>query len=173
MRRILLSVLILSLAGIFAPACCATRAPLTVEAYTAEFDPELMQELIQGLAERCPLNAPAAVQVYAIEESLWGRTSWAQPLGLPFGYYLVEIEARQSMPGIIDTLIHEWAHAMVWDASADPSYGAHGPLWGVAYADAYRAVLELLEARQARVYGLEPLPPAGAECPEAARCGTR
>jgi len=40
-----------------------------------------------------------------------------------------------------ETLIHEWAHCMAWH-SDHSQLQDHGPAWGVAYASAYRAVVE-------------------------------
>jgi hypothetical protein len=41
----------------------------------------------------------------------------------------------------IDTLLHEWAHALTW-FGADAEYEDHGPEWGVAYARIYRLFCE-------------------------------
>lgn len=39
----------------------------------------------------------------------------------------------------IEVLAHEWAHAMTWDIEHERSQ-SHSAYWGVAYAEAYRAV---------------------------------
>lgn len=39
----------------------------------------------------------------------------------------------------LETLAHEWAHAMTWDIEHERSV-SHSPYWGVAYAECYRAV---------------------------------
>ena len=36
-------------------------------------------------------------------------------------------------------MAHEWAHMMVWDACKESD---HGPLWGVAFSRAYRALVQ-------------------------------
>lgn len=41
---------------------------------------------------------------------------------------------------LIDTLVHEWAHALAWAGNHDLE--AHDALWGVAYARCYQAVVE-------------------------------
>jgi len=137
MRALLPAVLAALLMG----GCVSTPA-LTVAQETAEapagFEPALFQRACEALMEHCPLNAPVRVQVQPLE-GYYGRTHWA-------GQYEIAIEGRQPMQGVLDTLIHEWAHAMVWDASEDPVYGGHGPLWGVAYARAYRVVMAELTA---------------------------
>lgn len=40
-----------------------------------------------------------------------------------------------------DSLVHEWAHAMAWTPE-HPSLTDHSPVWGVKFAEAYRAVIE-------------------------------
>jgi hypothetical protein len=116
---------------------CVSSPALTVAQETAEapagFEPALFQRACEALMAGCPLNSAVRVQVGALE-GYYGRTHWA-------GQYEIEIEGRQPMQGILDTLIHEWAHAMVWDATEDPVYEGHGPLWGVAFARAYRVVM--------------------------------
>jgi len=43
----------------------------------------------------------------------------------------------------IDTLVHEWAHILAWDAPGDE----HGAAWGRAYSRVYRIYLkEYVEA---------------------------
>ena len=39
----------------------------------------------------------------------------------------------------VEVLVHEWAHAMTWDIEHERSW-SHSAYWGVAYAEAYRAV---------------------------------
>jgi hypothetical protein len=109
------------------------------------------EAVVKHLTEHAPLNAPAVIQVLRIRESVWGFCSWREDLGV----YLSQIEAAQPYHAILDTLIHEWAHAMVWHASpiaCEAGDAAHGPLWGVSQARAYVLALEAsaeLEALQA------------------------
>ena len=51
----------------------------------------------------------------------------------------VKVNREIPAPFDLEVLVHEWAHAMTWDLEHDrcPSHSAY---WGVAYADAYRAV---------------------------------
>ncbi len=50
-----------------------------------------------------------------------------------------EIEIRRQCFALrIDTLLHEWAHALTWFGNdVDP----HGPEWGLMYATLYRSWL--------------------------------
>lgn len=141
MRLLLLS-LAIALGIVIGPSCCSVqgteRQPaVLVEAYSPGFDPLRFYGAIRTLATECPLNAGFQVQLMEIDAAVWGMTWWDEDQWL----YRIQIDARQPMHAVIDTLIHEWAHAMVWDASVDERYDAHGPIWGVAYARAYRAVV--------------------------------
>ncbi len=42
-------------------------------------------------------------------------------------------------PQALEVLAHEWAHAMTWELEHDRCQ-SHSAYWGVAYAEAYRAV---------------------------------
>lgn len=54
------------------------------------------------------------------------------------GGYYVFVDRRQVWALQIDTLLHEWAHALTWHGNDDDD---HGPEWGLAYAMLYRAFL--------------------------------
>jgi len=51
----------------------------------------------------------------------------------------VRVSRTLDEPFALEVLVHEWAHAMTWRLEHDraPSHSAY---WGLAYADAYRAV---------------------------------
>lgn len=117
----------------------------------------LWEALIVGLEERCPPSAPVMVRMFAFPEPWWGRTSFNQRMGM----YLIDIESRQPWQATVDTLIHEWAHALVWEASQDPVYWGHGPIWGVAYARVYREAVQILQEAQTAP-GVTPEGPAEA-----------
>lgn len=42
---------------------------------------------------------------------------------------------------LIETLMHEWAHCMAWN-SDHAQLESHGPAFGLAYAECYRAIVE-------------------------------
>ena len=52
--------------------------------------------------------------------------------------FVINIEKRQHNPLTIDSVLHEWAHALTWFGSDDDH---HGPEWGLAYAKIYRRFL--------------------------------
>ena len=69
--------------------------------------------------------------VRSIEEDEWGWSNWDEERE---GYLLgVHPEAG------VETVVHEYAHIMVWDACVESD---HDAMWGVAYARAYRAGFE-------------------------------
>lgn len=47
------------------------------------------------------------------------------------------ITLNPDAPDVEEKLIHEWAHAMTWNAADE-----HGPEWGEAYAKCYVVVFE-------------------------------
>ncbi len=115
------------------PACCsvpqAPDSPVVVQHLIDGFNQDVLEAAVKALAEQAPLQAPGSVVIRAIEEDYMGLTTWEGD------HFQVLIEARQCMGGIIDTLLHEWAHAMVWNASQESQ---HDALWGVSYAHCYR-----------------------------------
>ena len=54
--------------------------------------------------------------------------------------HCIVIEIEESLTGqeAIDTLIHEYAHAVAWNRRGSD----HGPAWGEAYSRCYRAVVD-------------------------------
>lgn len=49
------------------------------------------------------------------------------------GYFLIRIERTLEEHEAIETLLHEWAHLLVWDHTQK-----HTNEWGVAYSKMYR-----------------------------------
>ncbi len=108
--------------------------PIIVAVPENSWDAKKFERVANALAEQCPLNAPVRLTVRKIP-SYWGYTAWNEA-----GYYEIHIAGGQPMYALLDTLVHEWAHAMVYDAAQHPDMDLHGPLWGVAWARAYRAL---------------------------------
>jgi hypothetical protein len=75
------------------------------------------------------------VEVVRVESDDWGFSDWDEERET----FVVSI--REGIPHdyAVDTLVHEWAHLLVWDAVQESD---HGPIWGVAYARCYRAAIE-------------------------------
>ncbi len=54
--------------------------------------------------------------------------------------FCIEINRKQCFLLRIDTLIHEWAHALTW-FGAETHIDDHSSEWGLAYARIYRAYI--------------------------------
>lgn len=93
---------------------------------------EPSEELVETLAEleaEIPLGYPVLLGL-GTSDGLWGESWWDDEAGA------FRIQIARGHPVIQrDTLLHEYAHCRVWETETD-----HGPFWGVAYAEAYRAI---------------------------------
>jgi hypothetical protein len=135
-----------------APSCALfyPRPAVIVEQFSDGFDQALFVRCVEGLAQNAPVNGSVHIRLCIIEGPYLGLTRKAQD------GYDVQIEARQSMSGILDTLIHEWAHCMVWGAS---QINSHDDIWGVAFSTAYRATLPFRGAQPVVEPPPEMIPP--------------
>ena len=98
---------------------------------------------IRALKQECPLPAPVKVvwsdpssasfpdDAYASVDRVDGRSG-------PYFYIQVDRTIHRGLQAHF--LVHEWAHALVWD-SVSPE-DEHGQTWGAAYARCYQAVIE-------------------------------
>lgn len=63
-------------------------------------------------------------------------------VGLPKPHFRIRIAAGITHYESVDTLMHEWSHALDWDLKHEnddtPAY--HDDRWGVCYARVYRAI---------------------------------
>lgn len=84
------------------------------------------------------------------------RTSWLPPstLGECFrrsNRFVIRLNWRMDENQAVETLLHEWAHALAWSLSLDSlagsphvdqelfEYASHDESWGCAYSRVYRA----------------------------------
>jgi hypothetical protein len=51
----------------------------------------------------------------------------------------IRISDRASYHEALDTLVHEWGHALSWSVG-HPSLTAHDEHWGLAFSRVYRAL---------------------------------
>jgi hypothetical protein len=92
--------------------------------------------VVQELTIALPLTAPFDVQLVELSPPYLGLTN------LLDGRLVMLIERHQGFQGILDTLIHEWAHAYMWPCRhRDP----HDELWGAAFSRCYRAAQRALD----------------------------
>lgn len=123
------------------PACRTVETPtfLEIDQIALPADQDVRTKVLSDLMLDCPLDAPARVEFLEIDAQVWGRTWWDQEAQM----YRIQVDTRQPLHAMLDTLIHEWAHAMVWNASKRAEDAAHGPIWGVAWARCYRVLLKV------------------------------
>jgi len=105
---------------------------------------ETFQVAVAALRVEVPRPFPVLVEIVEIDGPYLGLTL----LDPSIGGLRVLIESRQSFQGLIDALVHEWAHVAVWGASSEDS---HDALWGVAYARCYRCVRRALDSARAEM----------------------
>lgn len=103
------------------------------------------------LKERVPLNKPVTVR--RIKRPILAKCASAKTpdklepqLGttdLVNGKFLIQISAVESKATQIDTLVHEWAHCVAYEAQRkSKTVWTHDALFGLAYAQVYRAFYE-------------------------------
>jgi hypothetical protein len=93
-------------------------------------------ELIRILRKKCPLAYPIQVRRVKMEEF-----GWCEKRNRRF-YIFINRKLGQNMA--IETLIHEWSHALAWNHLHDKmdcdelDRRCHDAEWGVAYSKVYR-----------------------------------
>lgn len=88
----------------------------------------LLNDLLDQLGEQAPLSA--TVRVSVAELPVMGYCAWDEEDQV----FDIVLHAGLTGNELADAIIHEWAHALVWDV---PGAEEHGPEWGVAYARCY------------------------------------
>lgn len=95
--------------------------------------PTFLRDLKQ-LTKLCPLPQDVDLDVEALKRN-YGWFSPTKKGGQ------IQLACGHDAGCTQNTLIHEWAHAMVHHSSIS-DHQDHGPVWGTAYAQCYRAVVE-------------------------------
>ncbi len=103
------------------------------------------QQVLASLRVLVPTPLPVIVRTSRLPADRYGECI---NMG---GHFLVRIARDCSEPEAIDTLLHEWGHALAWNYAMDrlgkfpPESRAeferlsHGPDWGVAFSTVYSA----------------------------------
>ena len=104
--------------------------------YGKKFDRVLRQ-----LREECPIKTPIKVQTKDLsKEKLCGCCiAYLSEKG-KIEKFVIEIDRNMPVPTAIDTLLHEWAHAMDKEANGIP-LEPHRNSWGECYAKTWRVYL--------------------------------
>lgn len=96
-----------------------------------------LRETLKLLRETEPALVPVRVRRRPLK-TCWGQCTLVCKGGRPF-YFTISIDSRIPEPLIVETLIHEWAHAVAWQEGR--AVDDHGPEWGVAYARLYQQAI--------------------------------
>lgn len=98
---------------------------------------EKYYQAVRKLRKECPVIHPIKVRRTAISKPLYGDCGFRKEDG---GFYIRILKSLDEITAI-ETLIHEWAHAMTWfSVAAIAEEGDHNSEWGVAYARCYRTL---------------------------------
>ena len=117
---------------------CSSASFLTRKGFT-EF-----RRVVAGLRKLCPTGKPVIV-----------RTAWLPPTTLGEcirrpARFVIRLNNRLDEQGAIETVLHEWAHALAWNYSLDSlakqpdtdreefDRASHDEAWGVAYSRVWR-----------------------------------
>lgn len=102
------------------------------------------RRVIAGLRELCPTGKPVVI-----------RTAWLPPTTLGEcirrpSRFVIRLNNRLDEQGAIETVLHEWAHALAWNYSLDSlakqpdidrdefERASHDEAWGCAYSRVWR-----------------------------------
>ncbi len=95
----------------------------------------------RALVRELRVNSPALLPVRVYLRSggeYWGSCELKWKDDRP-DHFVITVYRAQWWP-MLETLIHEWAHAVAWREGE--TVQDHGPEWGVAYAQLYQEHLD-------------------------------
>ncbi len=93
---------------------------------------QIYRRVIKLLTAKCPPATPVKVRRVRTPKDIDGDCDHRPT------YFYVRINRTLSEHEAIDTLLHEWAHALSWHTSGDD----HNVEWGKAYSRVYRIFLK-------------------------------
>lgn len=124
---------VLALAALACAATVEEKNPgIFSEPQTAD---GVFADALWALSSAHPLPAPLVVSVEACLPDHYGTCEWDEDAG----QFLIRVEETIAPDWQVDILIHEYAHALSWDAGCARER-SHSAYWGVAYWQAYTAV---------------------------------
>ena len=107
------------------------------------------QGVLVGLRLQCPTAMPVVVRASPLPETILGQCVRRRRR------FVVKLNDRMGEAQAIDTLCHEWAHALAWNFSLDRlaktpgldpiefERACHDEAWGCAFSRVWRAYLEV------------------------------
>jgi hypothetical protein len=105
--------------------------------------------VLAGLRDQCPTAMPVVVRTAWLPDTILGQCIRRRQR------FVVRLNEGMSEPQAVDTLCHEWAHALAWNYSLDRlaktpgldpvefERACHDEAWGCAYSRVWRAYLEV------------------------------
>ena len=98
-------------------------------------------KVLRVLRKECPVSKPVRVSIKSLgRQKLCGScTAYLSAKG-KIESFLIEIDSNMSIASAIDTLLHEWAHAMDKESNGIPTE-PHRNSWGECYARTWRVYL--------------------------------
>jgi predicted 3-demethylubiquinone-9 3-methyltransferase (glyoxalase superfamily) len=106
--------------------------------------------IVKHLRERCPIKRRLVVYRRTLKTKLDGfELNGITHLSWSGNTITILVNSSKGWATQVDTLAHEWAHALWMDELSHFPKGMnqakwHNDRWGVFYARAYRALLEVL-----------------------------
>lgn len=100
---------------------------------------------LASLRAECPVSGGLKVRVRRSSKDIGqsGTCGQSQPGGpIDITVHTVCLGTPESLSEQLETLRHEWAHAMALRLYGPLEGNAHDAVWGVCYAEAYRATVE-------------------------------
>ena len=146
------------------PVLCCHRAsigsPLAIPAAVGcpDADASFLQRstwaefraVLTGLRDQCPTAMPVVVRTSWLPETILGQCIRRRQR------FVVRLNENMGEPQAVDTLCHEWAHALAWNYSLDRlaktpgldpvefERASHDEAWGCAYLRVWRAYLDVI-----------------------------
>lgn len=92
---------------------------------------------IAWLRREFPTRYPIAIHSVPIKREANERDACDGDTDFIRGSFIIRINSRKWFNTRMDTILHEWAHAITWFGAGH--YEEHPDEWGLAYAKIYRA----------------------------------
>ena len=97
----------------------------------------MVRRVGRALRDECPPSMPVRVRLVNRSDG------WIGSCAVRSRYYEIRLcFAGATIQELVDTLLHEWAHALAYGTTFRAEFDDHGPEWGVAYSRAYQATVE-------------------------------
>lgn len=107
----------------------------------------IFKRVLAGLRRYCPVAMPVVVRTSRLSSDILGRCARRKTR------FVIALNANMNEHDAVETLIHEWAHALSWNLvldrlsqqdSVDPQdfqEASHDEAWGCAYSRVWRVYI--------------------------------